>query len=265
MKVTPHERNGKPHRITRPRRAEIPDWVGTDRDTSRGDVPPDKEVDCQPKKKRRRKGKGGADPSRNGREDQTGAGRHDEEDRHEASFQRRDPILPQAEPAFINPGPQPKPGRKKHNTAILLWLCYIPWLKSALAERVYSGKKPFRNDQLSDLLLLTCEIIWWLRPSTHEHVRNENVGKPKASAIYRHRTSDGKWWIATRPTAWAKKYHWPSKLYAQRLIDRLVELGVAELCPSIIDKKFGPDTRWIRIRIEDCPRQCNPDWPPVGA
>jgi len=214
---------------------------------------------------RHRKGKCGQNPSRNGREDQTGAGREDQEEAHEASFRRRDPILPQDTPEFINPGPQPRPGRKKHNTAVLSWICYFPWLEQALEDRVRSGKKPYRNNNLSDLLFLTCEIVWWLRPSTHEQVRNENVGKPKANFVYRHRTSDGKWWITARPAVWAKKYHWPHRIYGQRMVNRLIELGIVEECPLIVDKKFGPNTRWIRVLIENCPRTYNPDWPPVGA
>ena len=55
-----------------------------------------------------------------------------------------------------------------------------------------------------------------------------------------------------------EKYSWPSRLYAQRLIDRLEELGVAELCP-MAGGKFGRDTRLIRIRIENCPPEYNPD------
>jgi hypothetical protein len=230
---------------------------------------PDEKGDCRPqrpKKKRGRKGKRGQDPSRNGQHDPTGAGRPRDEDAHEANFRRRDPILPRPDdPEFINPGPQPRPGRKKHNDAFLLWHGYRRWIKLALQDRVESGKKPYRNNQLTDLLILTCEIVWWLRPSTHEYVKNENIGKPKADAIYRHRTSEGKWWITTRPTAWAKKYDWPNRRFAQRLIDRLVELGVAELCPLVVDKKFGPNTKLIRIRVERCPRQYNPDWPSDGA
>src|SRR5262245_51484475 len=210
-----------------------------------------------PKKKRTSK------PSRNGRHtDGVGAGDPKQEEAHDEQFRKRrkDRVLfsrTADDPDRFNPGCRPPIGRKKHNSIIVFWLGYGHWLRSLIEKRRQAGHK-YSNDMLSEMQILICEIVYWTRAPEHPNVDAEDIGKPRAGARYSHRTSDGKWWIVARCGAWAKKFCWSSKKFVRRLLDRLIQLGVVEVCPFTVGS-FGPSTRLVRVKVEDCPHEFNPD------
>src|SRR5262245_13345047 len=172
-----------------------------------------------------------AKPSSNGNgrhADGVGAGREKDEAEHDEQFIRsegRTDALIKPHAKYLNPGPTPKIGRRQHNRAVILWLGYAEWLRLRLRQRVDRGRKKYRNDLLTPMHVLLCEIVYWLRPPTHDYVRKEDIGKPRAAKALRHRTSDGRWWIVCQPSKWAKKYALPSRWFAIRLIGRWVELA----------------------------------------